>query len=175
MPKKTLLLDLDETLIHSTVKPASAYHYQVDIFLDNGYCIFYVFKRPHVDFFLQQVSQWYDVIIFTASLRQYADPVIDRLDTRGLSRRRLFRESCVMREGNFVKDLTRLGFDCTSTIIIDNSPVAYSSNRANAIPIDSWFGENKHDNALLDLLPVLSSLRHVADVRSLLGLRPGAL
>src|SRR5687768_10298829 len=53
--RKTLLLDLDETLVHSTVKTSSGCHYQVDIFLDNGYCIFYVFKRPYVDYFLQQV------------------------------------------------------------------------------------------------------------------------
>lgn len=41
---------------------------------------FYVYKRPHVDHFLSTVAQWYDIVVFTASLGEYANPVIDALD-----------------------------------------------------------------------------------------------
>jgi CTD nuclear envelope phosphatase 1 len=56
------------------------------------------------------------------------------------------------------------------TLIIDNSPISYSLNRENAVPIDSYTGLEPRDEALLDLLPVLRALVDVQDVRSVLGL-----
>jgi len=171
LKRKTLILDLDETLVHSTIKPISHHHLIVDVVIDGVPCIFYVIKRPHVDAFLKKVSEWYDVIIFTASMQQYADPLIDQLDTKRVVKKRLFRESCINKEGNFIKDLTLIKQDLTSTIIIDNSPIAYSHNKDNAVPIDNWLGDNPKDDALLNLIPFLNALRFTSDVRSILSLR----
>lgn len=55
LKRKTLILDLDETLVHSTVKPVTHHHLIVDVIIDGVPCIFYVIKRPHVDLFLQKV------------------------------------------------------------------------------------------------------------------------
>jgi len=171
-PRKTLVLDLDETLVHSTVKRNVKFDYNVEIYLEPaGFCSFYVLKRPHVDVFLKEVSVWFDVIFFTASLKEYADPVLNRLDNRNIAKRRLFRESCLNKDGNFIKDLGRIGMNLASTIIIDNSPIAYSHNKVNAIPIDSWFGDDIKDRSLINLLPFLNSLRSVNDVRSILSMR----
>jgi len=171
LKRKTLILDLDETLVHSTVKPITHHHLVVDVTIDGVPCVFYVIKRPHVDAFLKKVSEWYDVIIFTASMQQYADPPIDQLDSKRLVKQRLFRESCVNKDGNFIKDLTLIKQDLTSTIIIDNSPIAYSHDKDNAVPIDNWLGDNPNDDALLNLLPFLNALRFTSDVRSILSLR----
>lgn len=171
LQRKTLILDLDETLVHSTIKPVTHHHLVVDVFIDGVPCIFFVIKRPHVDAFLMKVSEWYDIIIFTASMKQYADPLIDQLDTKRLVKGRLFRESCLSKDGNFIKDLSLIKQDLTSTIIIDNSPIAYSHNKENAIPIDNWLGDNPNDDALLNLLPFLNALRFTSDVRSILSLR----
>lgn len=171
LKRKTLILDLDETLVHSTIQPVSHHHLVVDVVIDAVPCTFYVIKRPHVDTFLKKVAEWYDVVIFTASMQQYADPLIDQLDAKGLVKGRLFRESCLNKEGNFIKDLTRIEQDLTSTIIIDNSPIAYSHNKENAVPIDNWMGDNPRDESLLNLLPFLNALRFTTDVRSILSLR----
>eukprot|EP01112_Ceratiomyxa_fruticulosa_P007870 TRINITY_DN2048_c0_g2_i1.p1 TRINITY_DN2048_c0_g2~~TRINITY_DN2048_c0_g2_i1.p1 ORF type:complete len:294 (-),score=66.49 TRINITY_DN2048_c0_g2_i1:226-1107(-) len=169
--KKTLILDLDETLVHSTIKPVSTYHMTVDVVLEGVQCTFFVIKRPHVDSFLQQVAEWYECVVFTASMKQYADPLLDQLDPkRSLFKGRLFRDSCLYKEGSFIKDLTLIGQDLTSTIIIDNSPIAYSHNRENALPIDNWLGDNPSDQSLLNLLPFLDALRFTQDVRSILSL-----
>jgi len=171
LKRKTLILDLDETLVHSTIKPVTHHHITVDVLIDGMTCTFYVIKRPHVDLFLKKVAEWFDLIIFTASMQQYADPLIDQLDTGKLVKGRLFRESCLAKEGNFVKDLGLIGQDLATTIIVDNSPIAYSHNKENALPIENWMGDNPQDDALLNLLPFLNGLRFTSDVRSILSLR----
>ena len=65
----------------------------------------YVLKRPHVDRFLAAVAERFEVVVFTASLGKYADPLLDLLDPAGTVRWRLFREACVPYEGSYVKDL----------------------------------------------------------------------
>ena len=91
--KKTLVLDLDETLIHSVFKPIENSDMIIKIpdeITDNEgtkYSMMndiYVFKRPGVDMFLKRLSRYYELVIFTASIDKYADPVIDALDTNTL-------------------------------------------------------------------------------------------
>ena len=94
LPKKTkvLALDLDETLVHSTCKSSSDCDYFVEVLIDRSSCLYYVFKRPFVDRFLDTASAWYHLVIYTASLREYAEPVVNWLDRgRGLFKKRLFR------------------------------------------------------------------------------------
>eukprot|EP01137_Pigoraptor_chileana_P012925 Opistho-2@65794 len=171
--KKTLVLDLDETLIHSTVRGLRSRQFdlKIDVVIDRIPCLFYVYKRPHVERFLTAVAAWYNVVVFTASLRQYGDPVIDSLDCgRGLIQRRYFRESCIQEYGNYVKDLSKVEPDLSSVLIIDNSPGAYAMHPENAIPIVAWT-KDPDDDALLDLIPFLCYLHAVRDVRSILSLR----
>ncbi|KAL1937735.1 hypothetical protein VTO73DRAFT_12888 [Trametes versicolor] len=184
---KTLVLDLDETLIHSTSRPIPSAGgsglfgfggrnkgagYTVEVVLGGRSTLYHVYKRPFVDYFLRKVSQWYTLVIFTASMQEYADPVIDWLDAgRGILGRRLFRESCTqLPNGSYTKDLSIIEADLSRVCLIDNSPVCYNINEANGIPIEGWT-HDPHDEALLDLLPVLDSLRFTRDVRSVLGIR----
>ncbi|KAG0300039.1 Nuclear envelope morphology protein 1 [Dissophora globulifera] len=169
--KKTLVLDLDETLIHSTSRGSRAQGYMVEVLVDRHACLYYVYKRPHVDYFLKKVSEWYKLVIFTASMAEYADPVIDWLDqSRTLFEKRYFRQACFFRNGSYLKDLTVIDQDLSSVCLLDNSPVSYSLNKENGIPIDSWI-DDPTDEALLDLLPFLDALRFTEDVRSILSLR----
>jgi hypothetical protein len=92
-PRKVLVLDLDETLIHSTSRGSKNHDHVIEVLVDRHVCLYYIFKRPHVNFFLEKVSQWYEVVIFTASMSEYADPVVDFLDPDGkLFSRRYFRQ-----------------------------------------------------------------------------------
>jgi RNA polymerase II subunit A small phosphatase-like protein len=67
----------------------------------------------------------YELVIFTASLSKYAEPLVDILDPEGMCSYRLFREHCTYVNNAFVKDLTRLGRPMKDVIIVDNSPIAY--------------------------------------------------
>jgi Dullard-like phosphatase family protein len=93
----------------------------------------YVIKRPGCDEFLSRMGKVYEVVIFTASLAKYADPLLDLLDPENVIRARLFREACVFHEGNFVKDLSLVGRDVSGTIIVDNSPASFLFQPENAI------------------------------------------
>lgn len=82
---------------------------------------------------------------------------------------RLFREHCVLFQGNYVKDLSLLGRDLRSTIIIDNSLAAYQFQRENGINCTSFIDDMK-DRELYDLALFLKSIVNVDDVRSHLQL-----
>ena len=51
----------------------------------------YVLKRPHMDAFMASIAGNFEIIVFTASLSKYADPLLDLLDKPGVVRWRLFR------------------------------------------------------------------------------------
>jgi len=167
--KKCLILDLDETLVHSSFQPIEC-SFSVPIEIDGIRHDVYVLKRPYVDEFLKAVAEYFELVVFTASLSEYANPVLDILDQDGLIAHRLFRESCVLHEGQaYVKDLGRLGRKLKDCIIVDNSPLSYLYDPTNAIGCTSWFGD-PHDRELVDMCPILiNHLRVAKDVRHILN------
>jgi len=126
----------------------------------------YVAKRPGVDEFLTEMAKYYEIVIYTASLNKYADPLLDLLDPNRVIRTRLFRESCVYYEGNYVKDLSLLDRDLTQSIIIDNSPSSYSFHPENAIDCSSFIDDPK-DRELDQIAAFLKGIKDVKDVRGI--------
>uniref|UniRef100_A0A8C7XS15 protein-serine/threonine phosphatase n=1 Tax=Oryzias sinensis TaxID=183150 RepID=A0A8C7XS15_9TELE len=165
--KKCVVIDLDETLVHSSFKPISNADFIVPVEIDGTVHQVYVLKRPHVDEFLQKMGELFECVLFTASLAKYADPVADLLDQWGVFRARLFRESCVFHRGNYVKDLSRLGRELNNVIIVDNSPASYIFHPENAVPVQSWF-DDMNDTELLDLLPFFEGLSKEEEVYGVL-------
>lgn len=126
--------------------------------------------------------------MYTASLREYADPVVNMLDRgRRMFQKRLFRTACIEKDGMYLKDLTLIDHDLSRVSLLDNSAVSFILNPGiyalhiffdasqyifedNGIFIDSWL-DDKKDTCLLDLLPFLDALRFTEDVRSILSLR----
>ncbi|KAG0757793.1 hypothetical protein G6F24_010242 [Rhizopus arrhizus] len=165
--KKCLVLDLDETLVHSSFKIIPNPDFIVPVEIDNQFHNVYVLKRPGVDEFMRKMGERYEIVVFTASLAKYADPVLDMLDVHKVVKHRLFRESCFNHKGTYVKDLSQLGRELSSTFILDNSPASYIFHTSNAVPVSTWFND-PHDTELTDLVAFLDDLTMVDDVQSVL-------
>lgn len=161
--KKTLVLDLDETLVHSSLEPVPNFDLKVKVKVDSALLDIYVLLRPGVFEFLEKVAEMYEVVIFTASLKNYADPVIDFIDRGKVVSSRLFRSECEFRDGSYVKNLSSLGRDLKKVVIVDNSPLSYLLHPDNGIPISSWF-DDKADNCLSEILTILQVLSNAEDI-----------
>ena len=166
--KKTLILDLDETLVHSAFYP---FEKKSDIILriniDGRNHIIHVLKRPNLDLFLKKISELFNIVIFTASIPQYAEPLIDILDP-DKKYKRMYRENCVKKNGFYLKDLSQIGNYYQDMIIIDNNPISYSINQDNGLPILTWY-DDMNDNELMKLIPLLEFLSKVNDVRPIIN------
>ena len=180
--KKTLILDLDETLIHSSFKPFNniqddfcvkmksfKLNNKKNINSNKTYTI-HVLKRPYVGLFLSIICDIFEVVVFTASIVDYANPIIDKIDIEKKIKYRLFREHCFkINKDRYIKNLYNLGRDLKNVIIIDNNPLSYSLNLDNGLPISTW-ETDKNDNELIKIIPLLQYLSNsnITDVRPII-------
>lgn len=189
--RKTLVLDMDETLISSVIlyrvksllsagpkvnrryqkklKTVQSTPYDYSFHIPTSEASVYVYKRPYVDLFLDRVSQWYNLVVFTAASELYASQVLDFLDAgRNILKRRLFRQHCIQICGVRAKFVSLARSDMTSVLLLDDCPIENSFNIGNAVNIKK-FRAGSQDNELLCMLPFLDALRFTKDVRSVLG------
>lgn len=148
----TLVLDLDETLVHTI--PSN----------NLQDCI--VKLRPGAQTFIEEMGKYYELVIFTAGTKDYADYALKFVDPGTLIAHRLYREHVTVSGTSAVKDISRLGRCLAKTIIIDNIAENFQLQTDNGIFINSWEGD-EDDTSLIDLMPVLRSIveTKVEDVR----------
>jgi len=181
--KPTLVLDLDETLIHANMERNPAVRSDFQFTMTDQTSVLprdlhvNVYIRPYVKEFLQFCGEHFEVILFTAALQTYADTIVDHIDPKRIISRRFYRRHCttetdlnipVDQHGNFyVKDLRKLNRDMTRIAILDNAAYAYAFQFDNGIPIRD-FRENMKvckttDVELLELIPFLDKLKEQND------------
>ena len=81
-----------------------------------------------------QVCKWFNLVVFTASVQEYADPVIDWLESeRKFFAARYYRQHCTFRHGAFIKDLSSVEPDLSKVMILDNSPLSYMFHQGTMI------------------------------------------
>ena len=96
-PEYTLVLDLDETLIHFTDKKR--------VTDDENVPDEYFNIRPYCQKFLHEMNKHFELVIFTAGTQEYADWVLDQIDLRGWITHRLYRQHTALENHVHVKNL----------------------------------------------------------------------
>ena len=162
--KKTLILDLDETLVHSSFTPFEKNDIVLNVDFEGVMYNIYVLVRPDAELFIKTVAKFFELVIFTASISKYASPLLDILDKEKNIKHRLYRDQCTFINGIYIKDLKKCNRSLKDLIIVDNSPIAYTFDSDNGLPIKTWI-EDPEDNELMKLVPILEFLSKTKDVR----------
>lgn len=112
------------------------------------------------------MSKYYEIVIFTAAVKDYADQILDTIDKKGMITHRLYREHTRLEDYVSIKDLSHINRDLSKTIIVDNIASNFKLQPRNGVAISTWTGD-PDDVSLLNLIPVLSKLAKdgVKDVR----------
>ncbi|KAJ1723686.1 hypothetical protein LPJ53_001967 [Coemansia erecta] len=164
-PPITLVLDLDETLVHCALNKVDNADLVFQVEYNGINYDVYCRLRPGYREFLEKASEMFEVVVFTASQQVYADRLLNLIDPeRKFIKHRLFRDSCVYVNTNYVKDLGILGRDEAKMILVDNCPQAFAYQQSNGIPIESWY-EDKSDRELTRLMEFLETVVGDEDVR----------
>lgn len=182
----TVVLDLDETLVsayetsslpdnlRTQAIEAGLKWFELECISSTKECngepkINYVtvFERPGLHEFLEKLSQFAHLIVFTAGLEDYARPLVDKIDTKHVLNDRLYRPCTVSTQyRDHVKDLLCTSKNMCRTVIVDNNPYSFLLQPLNGIPCVPFSAEQPHDTQLLDIiLPLLKQLSEEEDVR----------
>ena len=85
------------------------------------------------------MCKWYNLVIFTASVQEYADPVIEWLEQeRKFFSARFYRQHCTFRQGAFIKDISSVEPDLSKVMILDNSPLSYLFHQGKLASRPPW-------------------------------------
>ena len=122
--------------------------------------------RPGCVQFIETMARYYEIVIFTAALQEYADQVIDQIDVGNNIKYRLYRQHTSQNGPFLVKDLSLLGRDINKTIIIDNISDNFILQPDNGIFISTWY-DDMRDRFLDEITPLLCEIveKRVPDVR----------
>ena len=142
----SLVLGLDETLVHFKMNPENENEGVLKV-------------RPGVMEFLDSVTKFYELIIFTNATQDYANLLIDNIEENKIYFvHRLYRQHTMIKDNDFVKDLSRIGRPLDKIIIVDSMPQNFRLQKENGINIKAFWGEDIYDSALIDLAPILINI-----------------
>ena len=132
--KYTLVLDLDETLVHY-IEEKDRHYVQV---------------RPFAEYFISEMGKYFELVIFTSAEEEYANIVLEEIDKYKVITHKLYRRHVEYNDGLCLKDLDKIGRDIKRVCIIDNDKNNFKLHAENGIEIKEFLGEQ--DDNELDLL-----------------------
>jgi carboxy-terminal domain RNA polymerase II polypeptide A small phosphatase len=166
---KLLILDLDETLIHSS-------EYKLDFDEDFRFESFFVYKRPYLDWFLEDLLKHFTIGIWSSGGDDYVLEIINRIKPENAEFEMVWgRSRCTIKRDRksdnyyFEKKLDKVkkkGFSLDKVIVVDDSPEKSKSNYGNAIYIKEFVGD-QNDEELKYLHDYLLTIKDVQNIRKI--------
>ena len=164
---KLLVLDLDETLIHATES-------KLEMSEDFQFGEYYIYKRPYLDTFLEDISKHFNIGIWSSADDDYVTEIVQLIKPETIDLKIIWgRSRCSVKRDydydqyNFEKRLDKLkkqGFRLEQIIMVDDSPEKTRNNYGNAIYIKEFTGD-QNDEELKFLHDYLLTLKTVDNVR----------
>eukprot|EP00834_Sanchytrium_tribonematis_P000550 NODE_10_length_61504_cov_0.956502.p22 type:complete len:376 gc:universal NODE_10_length_61504_cov_0.956502:13284-14411(+) len=139
-PKYTLVISLDDLLVKSEWDRVHGWQ---------------TIKRPGVDYFLYYLSQYYEVVIWTANGSHDISHVLDKLDPYQFARFKLARDSTRYEDGHYLKDISFLNRDTNKILVLDTD-IQRVFPKENALELPKWNGDSS--DSVLRLLPFLEAI-----------------
>jgi RNA polymerase II subunit A small phosphatase-like protein len=165
-----MILDLDETLIHASETRLTGKN--EDFIFDK----YFVYKRPHLEYFLQEAAKHFTLGIWSSAGDEYVNGIVNTIRPPIVNFEFVWaRSKCSLKRDRtydtyyFEKRLDKLkkrGFPLEQILIVDDTAEKASSNYGNAIYIKEFTG-NPEDSELLFLLDYILTLKNVANVRTI--------
>ena len=116
---------------------------------------------------LAYLAESYEIVVFTAGEKDYADAIIDFIDEdKTIIQHRLYRNHCIRAAPRvYVKDLRIIADrEMKDMVIVDNSIISFLFNMSNGVPIHSFVGQ-KDDEELMYMVSYLEEIYEKDDVR----------
>ena len=134
-----LVLDIDETISHT-----------MRLSFGN-----YFLLRPGVIHLIRKLYHFYEIDIFTAAIKRYADNIVNKLDPNNIYiNYRFYREHCIYEGTKSVKKLVRIGRELEKIVFVDNIKYNAKYNMENLYHVSSW-KDDVYDNEIVKLQDVL--------------------
>ena len=136
--KYTLVLDLDETLVHCQRKANKG---------------FILLLRPGLIEFLEKMKNICELILFSFGTSNYVDSIINVIEKEEKYFQYILDRNHGMYEnGMCVKDLNMLNRDLKSIIIIDDTSKYFQLHQENGICVKPFYGDVENDKNTLTIL-----------------------
>lgn len=164
---KLLVLDLDETLVFASER-------ELDRPADLSVAGYHVYKRPHLDTFLDFAFSTFQVGVWTSSGQLYAEPLVAQLmpgrdvqfvwSAKRCSTARDWETGGYSSQKRLAK-LKKRGFKLEHVIGIDDTPSKYAQNYGNLVLVQEFTGD-RHDDELAWLPAYLELLSTQPNIRA---------
>lgn len=105
--------------------------------------------RPYTQYFIEEMSQYYELVVFSAAYPNHLNKVIDIVDRKKRVKHRLYRHHAIRSFGQFVKDTGRLGRDLSKVILVEGNTINTGGGQQDrlshdsTIPVRAWTGSSK--------------------------------
>ncbi|MCR1026085.1 HAD family hydrolase [Cellulophaga baltica] len=161
-------MDLDETLIHATER-------KLEIDFDFQYADYFIYRRPHLDWFLESMSADFKLAIWSSADDKYVEEIVEKIKPENIEFEFVWgRTRCTTKRDyeldeyvhqKRLKKVKKKGFSIERILMIDDSPEKTKDNYGNAIYVTPFEG-NQTDVKLKTLAEYLNSIKSSSNVRS---------
>lgn len=167
--KKLLILDIDETLLHAS---------EVSLGRDPDYLVgkYFVYKRPHLEKFLNFCSQNFELAIWTTATKAFAYEIVEKIFEKDTNLSFVWSEEkctyvkdATTAEYHFLKNLIKVknkGYSLDHVIMVDDTPEKLKKNYGNLVRVNAFLGD-ENDEELLKLMLYLADLKDAPNIRSI--------